>query len=166
MHEVAADQPVGEPLLEGLVDQASRPGEVLLTAVEEVPEADLLGRCPLLLHGVPHPDQRIGTWFACARGRLDQFNLPHPVPAVAPRLLQDPDLAPGQGPGEPGPEIGGVHVEVGIGSLAEVAGPVEHFLGAERADHVRVGRDPHAAGRGLAEEHIQTGPVSHRPGWG
>jgi hypothetical protein len=40
--EVAADQPVGEPLLIRLIDQGSRPGEVLLAAVEEVPEPKLL----------------------------------------------------------------------------------------------------------------------------
>jgi hypothetical protein len=77
VHQVAADQPVGEPLLEGLVDQASGPGEVLLAAVEEVPQAELLGLCLLLLHGVPHPDQGIGTWFACA-GAGSAFQTPFP----------------------------------------------------------------------------------------
>jgi len=75
VHEVAADQALSEPLLEGLVDQASGPGEVFFAALEEVPEAELLGRCLVTLKCVPHPDDRVGTRLGCTSPRLGQLDV-------------------------------------------------------------------------------------------
>src|SRR5258707_11780412 len=99
-------------------------------------------------------------------GRVIHHALVVALPAVAARLLQDADLVPGQGTREPGPEIGGVPVQVGAGAPADVAGPVEDFLGPQGEDHLGAGRDPRPLCRRPPAAARPGASGLPRPGWG
>jgi hypothetical protein len=84
VREVAAEHPVTEAFLERLVDEETRPREVLVTPVEKLTERDVFGRAvakPRILH----------AHLAVSGDGADvaELDLPDAVPAVAAALFDD-----------------------------------------------------------------------------
>ena len=110
---------------------------------------------------VPRPRVLDADQSVRARNGLlvEQFDLPHPVAAVAPALLQDDSTAftkPGR---ETSRELFGRAVEIDVGAPADVPGAEQHFLGSQLQNHAGIRGDPDALRRGLEKHSVQVPSV-------
>ena len=151
MTRYRADQPLGHPWLERLVDDDSSAGEVRRADLEERGQLHRVDVGIAVLRPV-HED-RCGSSDR-SRGVGGHLDLPDSDACVAPLSLHHPRTL-REASGQLSLELGECCVAMDVASPAERPGGVEHVFGADEGDGLWVRAHPHPGGREVEQDPVE-----------